>query len=121
MLQAVPFALDPSKFVELLAPIDPACPNPLAAVSRQSLEEAWSHRYDARPDILNWVFLGCNFLDPDERAEASALCEMESVWNIPLYVALHLVSSAFSSEHVRTRAMMQLCTLLSNESMKVGQ
>jgi hypothetical protein len=46
-----------------------ACPNPLAVVSQQSLDDAWSHRYDARPDILDWVFSGCNFLDPEQRVE----------------------------------------------------
>jgi hypothetical protein len=45
LVSGVPFVPQPGS-VDVLAPIDPACPNPLAAVPKQSLEEAWSHRYD---------------------------------------------------------------------------
>jgi hypothetical protein len=109
---------DPERFVDALLPVDPACPNPLALVSQESLQEAWDHRYDARPDILDWVFLGCNFLDPVQRAEAAILCKNPSVWNIPLYVALHLVGFSFSAAEVRAQAMRQVCSMLSNEAMK---
>ncbi len=114
-----PLVTEGRVMVDVLAPIDPACPNPLATVSQDSLDEAWNHRYDARPDILDWVFQGCNFMDPVQRAEASILCDQRSVWNIPLYVALHLIGFSYSSLHVRTLAMHQLCSMLSNESMKV--
>lgn len=57
-------------------------------------------------------------MDPVQRAEAAVLCEQQSVWNIPLYVALRLIGFSYSSIQVRARAMHQLCALLSNESMK---
>ncbi len=118
LLASCEFTADPQRIVDVLLPVDPACPNPLAVVSQESLQEAWDHRYDARADILDWVFLGCNFLDPVQRAEAAVLCQNPAVWNIPLYVALHLVGFSFSAAEVRAQAMRQICGMLSNEAMK---
>ncbi len=110
--------LDPSKFVHLLAPVDPACPNPLAVLTNDCLQEAWDRRIEAKPDILDFVLLGCNFLDPAQRFEAALLCKQPNAFNVPLYVALHLIGFSFSAMEVRAQAMAQVCSMLSNESLK---
>jgi hypothetical protein len=102
---------------EILAPVKDGVPNPLTNVSRENLLDAWENRYNADAEILDWVFLGCNFLDPAHRNEANNLCK-SCDWNLPLFVSLHLIGFSFSSIQVRARAMYSLCSTLSNEDLK---